>query len=753
MKISVCIIVKNEESCLRDCLVSVKDFADEIIVVDTGSTDSTIAIAHEFTPNVYSHVWTDDFAAARNTALEYASGDWIVSIDADEVIVNPQHVRKHILALSEKVGGALISLESHAHRADGSRDTFTIHLLRIFRNSPQIRWEYCIHEQVLESILRAGYTLQQIPVQYFHKGYDLSPEQMKRKHERNVLLLTKHLQKNPQDGYMWFQRAKTYRALMNRTNAIADIQQALKFLDNNHSARPQALNEAALLAYQEKNFIQAIQHANESLQIIAQQKFALYICAESLYEIGQYDVAISCYTAMKELKEQSPAAMILGDYSVPAEQVEFRIGKCYAAKNDWDKAEVFFRNGNALNPLDVSCLIGIANCLVKQGRFHDAFQYSRKAFETMPENAEIQKIHAYILEQISESPKELLQKEKKPFITLSMIVKNEEKYLRGCLESVAGIVDEIIIVDTGSTDSTTAIAKEFGAKIYFHEWEGDFAQARNFALSYSQGEWILYLDADERIHTEAQLHLRPLLLSLPEEIGALLCTIHSPHRQGDEPSEMHSGSYPRIFRNYGYPTIAFQGRVHEQISPSIIALGKSIVQSDIIIDHLGYDLSREEMEKKLQRNYQLLLQHVREQPDNAYAWFQLGQTLARMNVIKEAEEALKLSLQLKGLAPHIRASAAAVLSQLCGNAKRFADALAWADVSLQAVPEQVYALHLKAYALYYLGRYVESEKVFTEVLEKQHLIGSQQSQAGFEVHIDENLIRQGLAAAKKAQRK
>lgn len=753
MKISVCLIVKNEESYLRDCLQSVRDFADEIVIVDTGSEDGTLAIAHEFTPNVYSYQWNDDFAAARNAALEYATGDWIVSIDADEIIVNPQQVRDVLRTLPSNVGGALITLESHAHRADGSKDTFNIHLLRIFRNTPEIRWEYCIHEQVLESIVDAGFSLQQIPIYYFHKGYDLTPVQMKTKHERNVLLLTKHLEKNPHDGYMWFQRAKTFRALMNHQQAVADIRQALTHLDNNHSAKPQALNEAALLAYQEKDFIQAVQYANESLQIIPQQKFALYICAESLYEIRQYDVAISCYTAIKDMKEQSLAAMILGDYTVPAEQLEFRIGKCYAAKNEWDKAELFFRNGLSINVNDVGCLVGIANCLLKKELFQDALEYSTKAIELMPENTEIQKIHSFLLSHNLENQSRHHYSEKKPFLSVSMIVKNEEKYLRGCLESVIGLADEIVIVDTGSTDSTVAIAKEYGAKVYFYEWEGDFAQARNFALSHTKGEWILYLDADERIHAEAKHHLRPLLQSLPVDIGALLCTIRSPHRQGEEVSEMHSGSYPRIFRNYGYPTIAFQGRVHEQISPSIIALGKSIVQSDVIIDHLGYDLSREEMEKKLQRNYQLLLQHVREQPENAYAWFQLGQTLARMNIINEAEQALQLSLQLEGLAPHIRASAAAVLSQLCGNAKRFADALAWADVSLQAVPEQVYALHLKAYALYYLGRYAESEKIFTEVLEKQHLIGSQQSQTGFEVHIDENLIKQGLEAAKKAQRK
>jgi glycosyltransferase involved in cell wall biosynthesis len=369
MKISVCLIVKNEESCLKECLQSVIAFADEIIIVDTGSNDATLAIAQEFTTQVFSYIWNDDFAAARNYALHHATGDWIVSIDADEIIMNPEKIRDSLLALPANIGGALIELESHAHRPDGTKDIFSINLLRVFRNSPDIRWEYCIHEQILESILRAGFSIQHIPVRYFHKGYDLSPEQMKQKHERNVKLLTKHLEKNPNDGYMWFQRAKTYRALAHNRQAFADITKALKYLNNNHSAKPQALNEAALLAYQDKDFITSVQFANESLNIIPQQKFALYICAESLYEIGQYDVAISCYVAIKDMKEQSTASMILGDYNVPIEQVDFRIGKCYAAKNEWDKAEHSFRAGLSVNSHDVGCLVGMANCLLKKMLF------------------------------------------------------------------------------------------------------------------------------------------------------------------------------------------------------------------------------------------------------------------------------------------------------------------------------------------------------------------------------------------------
>ncbi len=78
-------------------------------------------------------------------------------------------------------------------------------------------------------------------------------------------------------------------------------------------------------------------------------------------------------------------------------------------------------------------------------------------------------------------------------LTLSMIVKNEEKHLRECLESVTEVVDEIVIVDTGSTDKTLEIAKEFNAKIFHFNWINDFSAARNFALSKSTGEWILIL--------------------------------------------------------------------------------------------------------------------------------------------------------------------------------------------------------------------------------------------------------------------
>ena len=86
-----------------------------------------------------------------------------------------------------------------------------------------------------------------------------------------------------------------------------------------------------------------------------------------------------------------------------------------------------------------------------------------------------------------------------PKLSLCMIVKNEEKFLAGCLESVKNIVDEIIIVDTGSTDKTIEIANSYNAKVYHFEWKNDFSLARNESIKHATGDWILILDADERL--------------------------------------------------------------------------------------------------------------------------------------------------------------------------------------------------------------------------------------------------------------
>ena len=218
-------------------------------------------------------------------------------------------------------------------------------------------------------------------------------------------------------------------------------------------------------------------------------------------------------------------------------------------------------------------------------------------------------------------------------LTLSMIVKNEEKYLKDCLESVKNIVDEIIIVDTGSTDKTIEIAKAYNSQIYCFDWIDDFSAARNYALSKSSGDWILYLDADERIAPSSKSILKKL--TEQKENKAYYCTIKNVDEYRKRPSVM---KYVRLFPNSD--KIHFTGKIHEQIEPALNQNKIKIEYSPIEIIHIGYNVSDNEFKAKAERNLNLLRKEYQKSA-SSYIAYQLAQTLAILN---EEDEACKYFL-------------------------------------------------------------------------------------------------------------
>ena len=152
---------------------------------------------------------------------------------------------------------------------------------------------------------------------------------------------------------------------------------------------------------------------------------------------------------------------------------------------------------------------------------------------------------------------------KKTTLSLCMIVKNEEKMLKDCLASVQDIVDEIIIVDTGSTDTTLGIAKHFNAKIYHYKWNGNFSDARNESISHATGDWILWLDADERLNRKSLPELRQVIRHKPPGPEIYKINIKN-FQKGDY---YYISDAHRLFTNFF--GIEFTGRIHEQISPSL----------------------------------------------------------------------------------------------------------------------------------------------------------------------------------------
>jgi len=199
--LSLCMIVKNEEAFLEKSLQSVQGLVDEIIIVDTGSTDTTKEIARRFTSKVYEFTWCDDFAAARNESLKYATGEWILILDADEVIAREDFVHlKEVIGLNENVGFNLIHRNytndvKAAGWVSGQDDRYLeskvangwwqTPIIRLFKNSKGIKFEGVVHETVDNSLLKNG-TIGELNIPIHHYG----KLDLQHLHEKNRLYET-----------------------------------------------------------------------------------------------------------------------------------------------------------------------------------------------------------------------------------------------------------------------------------------------------------------------------------------------------------------------------------------------------------------------------------------------------------------------------------------------------------------------------------------------------------------------------------
>ena len=148
LKISLCMIVKNEENTLERCLTSVNDIVDEIIIVDTGSTDKTKDIARKFTDRIFDFVWIDDFAAARNFSFSQASMDYIMWLDADDVLL-PED-RQKLCQLKQSLDPSLdaVSMQYHCDFDDYGKVTLSVRRIRIVKRSANFQWHGAVHEDL-----------------------------------------------------------------------------------------------------------------------------------------------------------------------------------------------------------------------------------------------------------------------------------------------------------------------------------------------------------------------------------------------------------------------------------------------------------------------------------------------------------------------------------------------------------------------------------------------------------------------------
>jgi len=308
----------------------------------------------------------------------------------------------------------------------------------------------------------------------------------------------------------------------------------------------------------------------------------------------------------------------------------------------------------------------------------------------------------------------------KATISACMMVKNEEELLPGCLKSIRSWVDEIIVVDTGSTDSTIEIARSYGAQVFEQEWSKDFSKHRNYSISKATSDWVFIIDADEEFVEDDLADLRKAVNQEKYRIISMSVLNMNP-KTGEYTSFLPS---PRLFRrDAGFK---YEGIVHNQLR---FPENEPILRVRSRIKHYGYNLSEDKKRQKIARSRELLEKQLIDRPDDPFVHFNYAQLLRGITakpdreladlILKHAARAVELSdpddravlpLYLQGL--HQQATTNIAL----GN---YQEAVELCRRALEIKPDYLDALYTIGEACGRMNRYDESEKYFNEYLIRQ----------------------------------
>lgn len=299
--LSLCMIVKNEEKVLRRCLESVQGLVDEIIIIDTGSEDSSKDIARSFTDHVHDFVWINDFSAAKNEALRRATSKWILVLDADEYVDREKNeeVRRFLSQQDHTQPiGYTLPVYNFTHTVELGRFIEST-AVRLFANHPAIRFERPIHEQVMNgSTELAGAN---VPFIIFHTGYTKETWSEKKKGERNLQLFEKLKEQKQFEEYDYFTLGNEYNAQGDQKKALQYYKKALTKRAQTQSFYPFCLHQVVVCLIQMNWLKEALEYIDQGLANWPQ--FADYYCFKAMIceQLGLYDEAIQLFEMCIEI--------------------------------------------------------------------------------------------------------------------------------------------------------------------------------------------------------------------------------------------------------------------------------------------------------------------------------------------------------------------------------------------------------------------------------------------------------------------
>ncbi len=296
-------------------------------------------------------------------------------------------------------------------------------------------------------------------------------------------------------------------------------------------------------------------------------------------------------------------------------------------------------------------------------------------------------------------------------LSLCMIVKNEADIISGCLKSVKGIADEMIVVDTGSTDGTAALAENMGAKVYNYEWNDSFSDARNFSLSKASGDWILVMDADDILEPSDREKVLGTVKNAPADVD-LYC-FRTLCYSGKAPSAENVliNLNIRLIRNgRGF---SYKGRIHEQVCPSESNKGKyKIAAADIRVHHYGYLDCFVKKKDKRGRNIALIQKELDEAPDDAFMLFNMGNEYLTLGMPEKALSYYRQSCERFDPAAGFSSSLLIRMAAADGYLHRYGDIVGIAKLGAKYYPELTDFVYIMADAFLRLGKTRRAENLF-----------------------------------------
>ncbi|AEG60644.1 glycosyltransferase [Desulforamulus ruminis] len=307
-RVSLCMIVRNEEENIGRCLESVAGLVDEIIVVDTGSTDETPRIAREMGARVYSFTWKDHFGEARNVSLTYATGDWILFLDADEELARESRDRLVQYTAEEQVEGYFIKIINYIGK-EGWVETCPDLVFRLFRNRPEYRFRGAIHEQMVDVILeknpQAAYRIAN-DIKIFHYGYLDRQIDEKDKKNRNLRIIQRELEQQPENDLLRYHYGVELFRFERYDEAAAVFIEVANGIDPQTIFFPKLLRYITMAYASSGQPAKALEVIRQALRFFPDYADLYYYGGRCCMELKQYAKATELFSQAVALPEQPP---------------------------------------------------------------------------------------------------------------------------------------------------------------------------------------------------------------------------------------------------------------------------------------------------------------------------------------------------------------------------------------------------------------------------------------------------------------